>query len=262
MLLGFIFFLSQAFERYVVSGYAQALSYACVANIEVADAIRINPSALAFLNRNQISSGYEYTWSGVEGLHNVNVGFARPIPLGGLGLVVSEFGFSEQKEQAVTAGLGIGLSHDFKIGLGLDLYLINNKRTGYGAAWGVDLGMVGRLMKRWSLGIYCHNLNKPRLGSNEIGELSPSLQTGFGYRPFNDLSSEIDFSITEDGIRTHIGGECKIFNFFSLRTGIRTEPQVLNLGAGIFYKFIVVDYAVEYLPELPLSHTLTVGYSF
>ncbi len=262
MFLGFIFLLSQAFERYVISGYAQALSFACVANVFGVEAIRINPSALASLDRNYIQSGYEYTWSGVEGLHNVNIGFARPIPMGGLGLVVSEFGFREEKEQTVTSGLGIGLNNDLKIGVGLDLYLINNRRTGYGIAYGIDLGMTGLLVKKWSLGIYCHNLNTPKFGRDEIGEMPPSLQAGLGYRPFDEISSEVDFSMTEDEMRMHIGGECKIFNFFVLRTGIRTEPQVFNLGAGVFYKFIVVDYAAEYIPELPLSHTLTLSYSF
>jgi len=63
-------------------------------------------------------------------------------------------------------------------------------------------------------------------------------------------------------MRIHLGGEFKVFDFLFLRTGVRTNPQVVNLGIGGFYKFISIDYGVEYFPELPLTHILYLGYKF
>lgn len=258
----FLFFLNQAFERYSFSPVAQGVSFACVANISGADAIRVNPAALTLLNKNSLSAGYEYTFSGIDGLRNISLGFARPLPYGSMGIAISEFGFTEEKEQALTGAYSFGLSKDFFLGLGFDLYIINNRRMGNGYSYGVNLGLKGRLAKKWALGVYGHNLNQAGFGDTDIGKLPPLLQVGLGYRPFDDISSEIDFSTTEGITRIHIGGEYKIFDFFVLRSGLITYPQSVSFGSGIFYKFIKIDYAVEYLPDLPLSHSLSINFEF
>ncbi|MCX7995136.1 MAG: hypothetical protein N3A65_05135 [candidate division WOR-3 bacterium] len=254
--------LINVFERYPVSGHNQSLSFACVATAQGIDALRINPAALALLNKNIVAFGYEYTFSHLEGLQNIFTGFARPLFSGGASLGLSQFGFEEQKEQGFTAGYGIGLSKDFYLGASFDLYIIQNKRTGTGISYGLNLGMLGNLSKKWFLGIYGHNLNQPQFGNSETGTIPASLQAGLGYKPFEDILSEIDLSISEHMVRLHVAGAFSIENFLSLRTGFKTSPNSLSGGAGIMYKNIRIDYACEYTVDLPLSHTIFLSFEF
>ncbi|MEO0155875.1 MAG: hypothetical protein ABIL07_02035 [candidate division WOR-3 bacterium] len=254
--------LFQAFERYQVSAYNQSLSFACVATVQGVDALRINPAALALLNKNNINAGYEYTFSHIEGLQNIFFGFARPLFYGGLGIGISQFGFEEQKEQGITAGYGLGLSKDFYVGTTFDLYMIQNKRTGTGIAYGLNLGMLGNLSKKWFLGVYGHNLNQPQFGDSDVGTLPASFQAGIGYKPFEDMTSEIDLSISDQNIRLHTAGQFSIMDFLNLRTGFKTNPNSLSAGLGIDYKNIKIDYACEYFVDLPLNHIVSINFEF
>ncbi len=254
--------LNGAFERHAQSARATALSHAFTASCFGADAVRFNPAALALLAQNHLSVGYERTFGGIEGLHNINLGYARPLFSGGLGIQLSEFGFSEQKEQAVSLAYGLGLNESFKFGIGGDLYIIDNSRTGRSYAYGLNFGLLGKLYKKWSLGVYGHNINGPQFGSEERGELPAELKAGLAYEPFEGILSEIDFSMKDDDMRIHLASEFKLFNLLYLRSGVKTNPLVFAAGTGIVHRFISFDYAAEFIPELPLSHTVTIGFTF
>jgi hypothetical protein len=262
MTLFVILFLNNAFERYSTSAQAMALAHALTASAHGVHAIRSNPATLAILEKNHLLCGYEYVFSGIEGLHHITIGYARPLFGTGFGIQMSEFGFSEQKEQAITCACGIGLSEDFKLGLGGDVYLIDNKRLGKGFAYGLNIAFSGTLYKRWSLGVYGHNINQPQFGSTEQGTLPRKLQAGLGYEPFDGIISEVDLSIIDNNMRVHLAGEFRLFDSISFRTGIRTNPSVIAMGTGIRYKLIIVDYAVEFIPELPLTHNINIEFEF
>ncbi|MGQ9465559.1 MAG: hypothetical protein ACUVQ3_08720 [bacterium] len=256
------FFLFQAFERYAVSAHGQALGFACVATVSDFDALRINPSALALVNKNIAGISYEYTFSHIEGLHNIYVGFARQVFYGGLGIGISEFGFGEQKEQALTAAYSTKLTKEFFVAAGTDIYLIQNKRTGTGLAYGLNIGLLGNLSRKWFLGAYGHNLNSPQFSSAEEGILPFLLQAGIGYKPFADISSEIDLSIVDNNIRLHTGGEFAIMDFFHICAGMQTNPNTISFGFAVFYRAIKINYGCSYLADLPLNHIISINAQF
>lgn len=258
----FILFFNQVFERYSGSAQTAALAQASTASVLYADAIRFNPAALAIIDKNQLTAGYEYLLSGIEGIHNINIGFARPFFKGGLGLQMSEFGFSEQKEQAITLAYGFNLSKDLKFGMSSDLYFINNERTGTAFSYGINFGLLGVVYKKWSLGAFVHNINQPSFSTTEDSKMPYDLRAGLAYRPFDDILSEIDVSIYEDEYRIHSAGAFAIFDMLILRFGVKTNPTVISTGTGIVHKFIEIDYAVEYIPELPLTHNVSTNFTF
>lgn len=258
----FSIFILQVFERHVIGAQSQAMSFACVATIQGLDGLRINPAVLGLMDKNTVGTSYEYTFGHIEGLQNLLLGFAGPLFYGGLGICFSQFGFSEEREQALTTGYGFGLSKEFYAGLSFDLYLIQNNRTGNCLSYGVNFGMLGMLSKKWFLGLYGHNLNQPQFGNTDEGNLPASLQAGIGYRPFEETISEIDFSIVEENIRIHTAGEFRILDFFSLRTGLKTNPNSLSGGFGVIYKNIKIDYGCEYFVDLPLNHTVSLKFEF
>lgn len=262
MVFIFFLFLNQAFERYAGSAHAAALAHAFTAQADGVDAIRFNPAALSALNQNQVLTGYEYVLSGIEGLHNITIGFARPFAFGAFGIQLSEFGFSEQKEQALTLAYGLSLSKDLKLGIGGDLYFINNRRTGHGLSYGLNVGFIGTIYKKWTLGVFGHNLNQPQFGSGEEGGLPADLRAGLAYEPFEGITSEIDFSMVGDNLRIHMAGEFRLFDIIFLRAGTKTNPSVVSGGLGVVYKFMKIDYAAEHIPELPLTHSLTLKFKF
>jgi len=259
----FIFFLNQVFERYALSTPATALANAVTASSAGIEAIRFNPAGLDFITKHEVVCNYEWTFSGIEGLHNINFAFACPIALGGIGIDISEFGFAEQKEQAITLAYGRGFSEDFKFGIGANLYCLNNARAkNLGWAYGIDLSLLAKLQKQWSLGVYGHNLNQPQFGKYEIGRLPAELHCGLGYEPFSGIASEIDLFYDNQILRIHTGSEFTLFDFIFIRVGIVTNPEVASGGIGITHSFIKVDYGAEFEPNLPLTHSLSVGFEF
>ena len=217
---------------------------------------------MSLVYQNTLAAGYERTFGGIEGLHNIALGYARPLLWGGFGIQLSEFGFSEQKEQAVTFAYGASFNESFKFGLSGDLYIIDNERIGRHYAYGLNFGLLGKLYKKWSLGVYGHNLNRPQFGSDEQGQLPAELKAGLSYEPFDGILSEVDFSLKNDAMRVHFAGQFELFDLFLLRTGVKTEPLVFAAGAGIVHNFIRFDYAAEFIPELPLSHSATISFVF
>lgn len=261
-ILIFIFILPQAFERYSVSASAAGLAYALTASARTTEAVRFNPAGLSSIHKNHLGVGYEHLLSGIEGLHNINFILARPFFFGGLGLEISETGFSEQKEQAVTCAWGIGLNKEFKFGCSADLYLINNARTGTSFSYGLNVGLQGRVSKKWLLGFYGRNLNRPQFGGSDRGTLPYELRAGFGYTPFEDIISEFDLSMYEDIFRIHLGTRFALLDFLNIGVGVRTGPTVLSSGLGLEYKFLKIYYGVEYVSELPLTHIITLNFEF
>ncbi len=255
-------FLNSAFERHAQSAQAIALAHAFTASCEGVDAIRFNPAALSLVQQNHLAVAYERTFSGIEGLHNIALGYTRPLFWGGLGIQLSEFGFSEQKEQAITLAYGSSFNESFKFGLGTDIYIIDNERTGRSYAFGVNFGLLGKLYKKWSMGVFVKDLNRPQFGSDEYAEILPEIKAGLSYEPFKGILSELDFSIKDDDLRIHTAAEFELFNLLYLRTGVKTNPMVVAGGAGIVYKFMRFDYAAELIPELPLSHSATISFTF
>jgi hypothetical protein len=257
-----VVFLNGAFERHAHSAQAASLAHAFTAACHGIDAIRFNPAALSLVHQNALSAGYERTFSGIEGLRNIALGYARPLFWGGLGIQLSEFGFSEQKEQAVTLAFGASFNESFRFGVSGDVYIIDNARTGRNYAYGLNFGLLGKLYKKWSLGVYGHNINRPQFGADEQGELPAELKAGLSYEPFDGILSEVDFSLKDDDMRVHFAGQFELFDLLLLRTGVKTNPMVFAAGAGIIHKFIRFDYAAEFIPELPLSHSATISFVF
>jgi hypothetical protein len=255
-------FLNGAFERHAQSAQATALAHAFTAASEGIDAIRFNPAALCLVQQNYLAVAYERTFSGIEGLHNIALGYTRPLFWGGVGIQLSEFGFSEQKEQAITLAYGSSFNEAFKFGVGGDVYIIDNERTGRSYAFGVNFGLLGKLYKKWSMGVFAHNINRPQFGSDEQAELPSEIRAGLSYEPFEGILSEVDFSIKDDDLRIHVAAEFELFDLLYLRTGVKTNPMVVAGGSGIVYKFLRFDYAAELIPELPLSHSATLSFTF
>lgn len=254
--------LTAAFERYYSSPHAQGMGFASFAGAQATDAVRFNSARLAGITGNHVATGYDRLFGGIDGLHNVNAAFARPLGPGGIGLHLSEFGIAAQSEVCLTAGYGLALSSQFSAGAGLNCYLVNNERTGTGYALGLDIGLVGRLPSKWTLAAVAHDVNRPRFGDGEEGTMDPSLTLAVAYRPLEDINSEIDMSLIRDEFSFRCGGEFRIFNRIWLRSGMRTNPTVFDAGIGITIKQLTIDYAADLVINLPITHSLGLGYSF
>ena len=255
-------FLNTAFERHAESARATALAHAFTAAAEGVDAIRFNPAGLSLVNYNQLGVGYERPFAGIECLHNIGLAYARPMLGGVIGIELSEFGFSEQKEQAITLAYGTSFSDFFKIGLSGDIYTIDNARTGRSYATGLNIGFLAKLYRKWSLGVFGRNLNQPQFHGHEVDQLPPEIKAGLAYEPFDGILSEVDFSVQNDDFRVHVAGEFELFDILFLRTGVKSNPTIVSAGIGIIYKFINVDYAAELIPELPVSHIISLRFTF
>ncbi|OGC43296.1 hypothetical protein A2Y85_00550 [candidate division WOR-3 bacterium RBG_13_43_14] len=256
MIIFYILFLTQAFEKYSMSAQAVSMGMAITASATGTDAIRFNPALLSIQTKSELAISYQQVLDGIEGLHNAWLGFNHKLGPAGIGIGLSEFGFSEQKEQNLTLACGFGLGNDLKLGAAGDLYLINNQRTSYGFAYGISFGFSSIVFKKWQLGVYAHDINQPEFSSSEYGHLPYELRAGIAYNPFQDIRSEFDLAMKDNELRYRFATELLLFRLLYCRVGVQTNPQVISGGTGFKYRFIAINYGVEHIPDLPLNHSV------
>lgn len=246
-----------------VEGMANA--FTAVANDN--SAIQFNPAGLSQIKNLSVSSFYKLLFGGLGvNLHHIYVSAVSPLKNapGTLGFSIQEIGISMHSERVLTLSHGLELVKDIAFGYNLRGYQLYQKNFGSGFTFGLDIGMLSRIYKRWQVGFYVHNINKPRLGAVEKTELPQLLNFGVAYMPTYGIISAFDIS-KEPGKPTRImaGQEFEIIeNYLTIRAGIQTEPIRFAFGVRTGLQNIMVDYALTTHSELPLTHNFGLQYNF
>ncbi|MCX7785599.1 MAG: hypothetical protein N2201_05155, partial [candidate division WOR-3 bacterium] len=232
-----------------------------------ANAIQFNPAGLSQVNNLSVMSFYKLPFGGLGiNLHHFSISAVsrlRKAP-GTLGFAIQEIGIPMHSERILTLSYGMELVKDIAFGYNMRGYQLYQKDFGSGFTFGLDIGVLSRIYKRWQVGFYVHNLNKPKLGEIEKSELPQLLNFGVAYLPTYGITSAFDIS-KEPGKPTRImaGQEFEIIeNYLTLRAGLQTEPIRFAFGLRTGIKNIFVDYALTTHPELPLTHNFGLQYSF
>lgn len=263
-------FAFAAFEDFSFSSKSNGMADAYTSLANDLSSIRFNPAGLARLERLEGGVDYRRFWSGIEGLHNITAGIVLPISAGrfGTGLSLQEIGFELQREHSLVLAFGRVLSQELAFGINLIGYHIFNSRFGNGYTYGIDCGFQARVYRKWTMGVYGHNLNQPKISNEPEGDLGSFLRAGIGYQPFPGINSALDLSLAHnaemsafDEVRVALGSEFEILPPILLRVGVQNEPARLCGGLGVKFKFLRFDYSFVFQPELPLHHNfgLTAG---
>jgi len=270
ILFGFLFSTTvyAAFEDLESGVRPQGMGGAFTAVADDASAIHFNPACLFQLEKGELSGFYKILFGGVDGLHNTTIDVAFPMHWGTLGFSLQEVGSDLEKDRVLTFSHGFKLTKDLSFGYNLLAYNLSQERFGSATTFGIDLGFLATVYKRWRLGCFAHNLNNPQMGKLTSYSLPRLLNLGISYTPWEGITSSFDLS-KEVGYptRIQIGQEFTIIEkFLILRAGLQSEPLEYGVrysggfrtGVGSLH----FDYALTSHEVLPFTHQFAIGYKF
>lgn len=254
------------FEKPGASARAEGMAGAFTAVSDDPGAHAMNPAGLVLVHGTQFAGGYGLLFGGLgTNLHNGS--FAMSHAAGRFGtaaLAAVKTGFELHSEQTVRVAHGLLLGRDLAFGYGVSGYHLYQRDIGNGYTWGLDLGMLARLYRVWSVGFSARNLNMPRLGTGPEADLPVRLAFGVAYRPQAGIVSAFDVS-KEPGqpTRVSIGQEFRVVrDYLTLRGGVQTSPVRMAAGLRTGVGNVSVDYALKTHPTLPLEHVFGLAVGF
>ncbi len=254
------------FEESGSSVRAEGMAGAFTAIASDVGAINLNPAGLYQIESGQFQGFYKLLYGGAGvNLHTASGGYCMPAGrFGTIGLGFQETGFELHSERTLKFAHGLELAQGIGLGYGLNGYNLFQKGIGSGFAFGLDLGMFGRVYRVWTVGFYVHNVNMPRIGTGPEAEMPRVLAFGLGYSPTPGIHSAIDFEKEPGkGTRVRVGQEFRIIqDHLVVRAGIQTEPVSFACGLRTGIRNVHLDYALKSHAQLGLSHNLGVALEF
>lgn len=198
----------------------------------------------------------------LEGANRMAAAWVTPLlqKRGNIGTAVFRFGDAAYHEQLIAVGYGnqLGITS-----LGVSVNYIEYGAEGVGTlrAFSINVGGVTRLSDRLLIGAYVKNLNRPSLSADE--QVPVIMAAGVSYQASAKvvLSSEVEKDIDRDA-KVKFGMEYQLHRKFSVRTGFNLNPQLACFGLGYFPARIRIDYALQYVRALNLSHQVSIVYLF
>ena len=242
-----------AFEDVPVGARSHAMSNAMSA-LSDAFSLCTNPSALS------LNSGISVATFATELFGEPDLRFVcGEVNVGRFGAYVSSFGNEVYRESILGLGCGFcahGMSFGVSVkGMGLSI-------MGYGsdATFGLDAGVLGVVDERLSISAAGKNINLPSIAST--GEELPTVLTVGSAMHLADrfvLCMDVRKEGRE-GLEISLGQELFIYQHFSVRSGLSTDPSTFSAGFGLILARLSVDYSVRMHHPLGLTHGLTLGY--
>lgn len=254
-----ISFCFAIFEDLESGARAEGMANAFTAISDDPSAIQYNPAGLVYVNNISAMAFYKLLFSGVGvNLHNICLNVAYPINdrAGVVGIGLQEIGIALNSEKVLTISHSVNLIKDISFGYNIRTYQLSQTDYGSGLTFGLDLGLLSRIYKRWQYGFFIRNINSPKMGDVVKYNLPRIINVGIAYRPTLGINSTLDIS-KEVGKPTRIavGQEFQIIeDYLTIRAGIQTEPIRFGFGLRSGMKNIYIDYALTTHSKLPLTH--------
>lgn len=267
LLLMFVSSSEAVFEDMEVGVRPQGMGGAFTAVADEATAIHWNPAGLAQLKQRHANTFYKQLF-GNSGIHNVTLDVSIPYKKWGtFGLSYQQIGSEWQKERAITLSHGINLTKELAFGYNIIGYHLDVERFGSQMTYGVDLGFLATVYRRWRLGAFMHNINKPEFEgeTNAKYDLPRLMSVGISYTPLSGIITSVDIlkEIGED-TRFAFGQEFQILDpYLTVRAGVQTAPVRYSGGFTVsIVKGLHLDYAITNHEKLPMTHQFGIGYKF
>jgi len=197
----------------------------------------------------------------LEGLNHSAAGIALPTRSGTFGLIVSNFGFSEFRQQQAGLSYARQLSKGLLIGLQADYFQTRIPEYGSGGTLTFELGLMAELGKGLWIGTHISSPQQESVESN--ASLPSTLRTGLFYEISSKTSLGIELEKDVDfPMRVRFGVEYFPIDSFVLRAGFSTEPSAFHIGLGYWVnKNLRLELANRFDPELGLTPGAGVVYA-
>ena len=254
------------------------------------DALQWNPAGLNGIENSILSTGMLlYTKAGLR-FGEINYGFNKQKNTFGFGINYVNYGSIEKRGEN-NEDLGTFSPIDMVFLSGFSRRITNELTTGIGAKFvyeridsflsygaGVDLG-IQYLMKERNLtiGIVLKNIGKElKAHYEEKGSFPMSLTGGVSFHPLNVINMNFDYTkfLTISRSIAKFGIEWQAVPMFAVRAGYNSTGSDLktgytsdlfagtSFGVGFSWKKFYLDYAVQPMADLGISHSITISHIF
>ena len=167
----------------------------------------------------------------LKDLNFSGVGVAIPTSSGTFGAVVTNFGFSEFRQQKIGLSYARKIFHNFSIGAQFDYFQTKIKEYGSSGAATFEIGLQAKLAEPLIIGAH---INSPIQAEISAGENLPTIMSlGLMYNISKiasvgvEVEKDVDFPL-----RIKSGVEYMAVPSLRIRAGFSTEPSSFHLGIG------------------------------
>lgn len=197
----------------------------------------------------------------LEGLRQVVVACALPVPGGGAGFRASMFGTSDYAENSY--GLCYGRMLGSRVGLGVQFNYSAIRVAGYGtaAAIGFEIGTVVHLSDRLTGGMQWKNPTGARFGDGRSEAFPSSFSFGLGYAPSTSFFIS-GILLKEEGQGTDVNAAIRYspHKRVDVRIGCATALPLPWLAIGYWLNRLYVEGTASLHPQLGISPALQLQY--
>ena len=191
----------------------------------------MNQAGLAEIKNLAIDISAERRFN-LQDLTNVSIAIAKSFKVGTIGILVSNFGFSEYNEQKFALAYARRLHPNLLIGGQMDLLRYNIEKIGSKNLYSFEFGMQLKITK--DIHIATHVFSPGNVEVNESTDLGTRFRLGVMYKPSQKvfLLTEIDKLIYRSS-ELKIGASYQIVNEVQIRLGMNPTVQFYSLGAMV-----------------------------
>lgn len=247
--------LSKVCFAQVKPGVRQAaLSYSDLSYSKDVFSLFNNPAGLSGLTNREIGFYYSPSPFGLKELSTAYASFVEPSSIGSFSAGVMIYGFELYKETKFAFAFSKFITNDFSLGI-TSIYK-NLSIKNYGTKWFLlfNIGGIAQLSSNINFGFLIENFTRNTV-NDESNQLPIVISSGFNYKVINELNffaalyKEIGYNIS-----VHTGIEYNIFDFLSIRLGVKNQPNEFSSGFCFQYNIFQVEYAVNSHPDLGFTH--------
>ena len=281
------FLFPQVSDNAYLTTESSAMVGSNVAGFGSSNSIFNNPAGLSDLKDIQLSTGggnlYGFSW-----LPSYYLTINTPIPIFGN----VSFGIQQLKTKSGSATLST--EHTLSMGRGFNLQKDKNSQLSFGAVanyvqWelgqsagvsgdgsdglnlgtlntiSIDLGFIASLGVKYRCGVYIKNINSATIGTGMTRAVLPRrLNAGVTYLPISTLSTSISMErlLGYSDIQIKGGLQYSLNSMINLMMAVQANPNRLGIGAKFKFTNQTITYGLITHPVLPITHQLSLGFSF
>ncbi|MEM6316711.1 MAG: hypothetical protein AAF960_03520 [Bacteroidota bacterium] len=209
-----------------------------------------NQAGLAFLE-NFGAVGYIENRFQLEELKLAALTVAQPTEFGTFGMTLQYYGFDLYNEQKVGLSYSRQLFDNLAIGAQFDFLNTRISEYGNASALTFELGLQYRIVEKLWAGVHIFNPIRAELGQSTLPSV---LQFGLNYEV--SLSLIISGSLEKNAelaTNYRFGLEYFLWQKVFFRTGINTEPSLINFGLGYDVGQVQINVAASFHQVLGFS---------
>jgi len=192
------------------------------------------------------------------------IGLTLPLKAGTLGIVASQYGYSNYSEMKAGLSFSRKFGKYFSAAVQLDYFRIQIAESyGNKNLLSFEIGLLYKANRNISFGLHLLNPVPVKVSAHPAEHLPLTVRLGIAYT-FSDafvaiLEAEKDL-INKPIIKA--GAEYHFAKSFSARIGISTNPTIFTFGFGLEFGRFCLDFASGYHPVLGFTPSGSLIFSF